>query len=36
MIQCDYQRGACKDLKQQERNPTALSLRRLIDLPKAH
>lgn len=35
MIQCEYQRGDCKDLKQQERNPVALSLRRLIDLPEA-
>jgi aminoglycoside phosphotransferase (APT) family kinase protein len=35
MIQCDYQRGDCKDLKQQERTPVARSLRRLIDLPES-
>ncbi len=35
MIHCDYRRGDCKDLRQQERNPVALSLRRLIDLPDA-
>jgi aminoglycoside phosphotransferase (APT) family kinase protein len=33
MIQCDFQRGACDDLQQQERNPVALSLRRLLELP---
>ena len=35
MIACGYQRGDYKDLKQQERTPTMLSLRRLIDLPEA-
>ncbi|MBW2290759.1 MAG: phosphotransferase family protein [Deltaproteobacteria bacterium] len=35
LVQCDYQRGVCKDLKQQERSPVVLSLRRLIELPEA-
>jgi len=35
MIQCNYQRGDCEDLSQQEQNPVALSLRRLIDLPES-
>jgi aminoglycoside phosphotransferase (APT) family kinase protein len=35
LVQGDYQRGGCKDLKQQERTPALLSLRRLIDLPEA-
>jgi aminoglycoside phosphotransferase (APT) family kinase protein len=35
MIQCDHQRGVCEDLKQQENNPVATSLRRLIELPDA-
>ena len=35
MTQCDYQRGACEDLKRQEQNPVAMSLRRLLQLPEA-
>ena len=33
IVRRDYESGACSDLSQQERNPVATSLRRLIDLP---
>ncbi len=34
IVRRDYASGACSDLSQQERNPVATSLRRLIDLPE--